>query len=60
MTLRDPDVLRRNAQRLRREELARIAGVGAIEWSTLIRRIRASLSRPHAPLPREIPAPPDP
>ena len=57
MTLHDPDVLRRGAQRLRREELARIAGVGAIEWSTLIRRIRASFSRPTCPAPARNPRP---
>ena len=30
----DPNTRRRDAQRLRREELARIAHVAAIKWST--------------------------
>lgn len=45
MTFPDPDLLRRNAQSLRRRELAGIAAGAAIEWSTLVRRIRASLTR---------------
>ena len=54
----DPEVLRRNAQKLRREELARIAAGGAIEWSTLIRRIRASFIPPAAcPVPARNPRP---
>ena len=53
----DPATLRRDAQRLRREELARIAEVGAIEWSTLIRRIRASLIASPCPVPARNPRP---
>jgi hypothetical protein len=59
MRFHDPDVLRHHAQRLRREELARIAQGAAIEWSTLIRRIRVSLSRSAtcpAPAPNPRPA----
>jgi hypothetical protein len=51
MRFPDPATLRSNAQRLRREELSRIAEASAIEWSTLIRRIRASFSRPTCPVP---------
>lgn len=50
MRFPEPDTLRRNAQQLRRQEFARIAGEGAIEWTTLVRRIRAFLTRP-APCP---------
>ena len=58
MRFPDPQVLRRNAQQLRREELARIATDGAIEWSTLIHRIRALLSRSATcPVPARNPRP---
>lgn len=54
----DPHALRRNAQQLRREELSRMATGAAIEWSTLIRRIRASISRPApCPVPARNPRP---
>lgn len=53
----DPDTLRRDALRLRREELSRIAEVGAIEWSTLVRRIRAHLSGSPCPVPARNPRP---
>jgi anaerobic glycerol-3-phosphate dehydrogenase len=57
MRLPSPDALRRNAQQLRREELARIAAEGAIEWSTLIRRIRVLTFRPACPAPARNPRP---
>ena len=57
MTLPDPDLLRRNAQALRRRELARIAEVGAIEWTVLVLRTRALLSRPTCPAPARNPRP---
>ena len=58
MRFTDPAVLRRNAQQLRREELARIAADGAIEWSALVRRIRASLTRSATcPVPARNPRP---
>ena len=58
MRFPDPETLRRNAQELRREELARIATDGAIEWTTLVRRIRASFTRPSTcPVPARNPRP---
>jgi hypothetical protein len=57
MKFPDPATLRIHAQQLRRQELARIAEAGAIEWSTLIRRIRALLSRPTCPAPARNPRP---
>ena len=56
MRFPDPDLLRRNAQALRRRELAGIAAGAAIEWSTLVRRIRVSLTRP-APCPVPVRSP---
>ena len=47
----DPTTLRRNAQELRREELARIARGAELKWSTF-RKVF------HAPLPSQVPAPP--
>jgi hypothetical protein len=55
MRFPDPATLRSNAQRLRREELSRMAEASAIEWSTLIRRIRVSFSRPSCPVPARNP-----
>ena len=49
----DPFSLRRTAQQLRREELARIAGVAAIKWSTFRKAL-------HAPLPRQVAPSPHP
>ena len=51
MRFPDPDTLRDNARKLRREELGRIARAGAIEWSTLVLRARIFLSRPTCPAP---------
>ena len=43
--------LREHAQALRREELARIAGLAAVKWQTLLQSLV-----PHAPLPRQSPS----
>jgi len=40
----DPFTLRRNAEQLRREELARIAGVLTLEWTTWIHSVARRLS----------------
>ena len=51
MRIPDGQTLRRNAQRLRREELARIAREAGIKWSTFRKVL-------HAPFPRQVSSPP--
>jgi hypothetical protein len=46
-----PDTLRRNAQALRREELARIVRVAELKWPTFAKVL-------HAPVPCQVPSPP--
>jgi hypothetical protein len=48
-----PDTLRRNAQALRREELARMARGAGLKWSTFVKVF-------HAPFPRQVPSSPHP
>ncbi len=56
MSHNDYLTLRTQALELRRRELGRIVRAAGIEWSTLIRRIRASLSRtPPCPEPARNP-----
>lgn len=51
MRIPDPEALKRRAQALRREELARLACSAAVKW-------RALLKTPaHAPFPCKDPAP---
>jgi hypothetical protein len=50
MTHPDPHILRRQAQQLRHQELARIARAAAIKWSTFWKPS-------HAPHPRQVPHP---
>ena len=50
MKLPDPDSLRRNAQELRRQELARIAHAAALKWTTFRKAV-------HAPHPCQSPTP---
>ena len=47
----DPFLMQRNAQALRREELARIATGAAIRWQALVAHFA------HAPYPRKGPTP---
>jgi hypothetical protein len=47
----DPNTLRRNAQELRREELARIARDAGLKWSTFRKAF-------HAPFPSQVASPP--
>ena len=44
MTHPDPSLLRASTQRLRLEELRRIAAAVHVEWSTLIHTIAAAIS----------------
>ena len=47
----DPFTLERNARELRREALSGIAEAAAVKWRALVGRL------PHAPHPRQVPAP---
>jgi hypothetical protein len=44
MSYPDPSALRRRAEELRHQELARIARLIKVEWSTLIHKIAAGIA----------------